>query len=280
MRCDATYTYDFPSNAEKTVFAWSRLVGRFPSQVSALFLMTLALTWSVKDPLNRLYYEAINNSSTVNGESIYGYDLMNRIYWTSKLPKDLNNLNPANFFVQREFFLLFRTRCSMPLTRNIKKLIWIAGITVCIPLLLLLFPFASELLEETVYGPIVYILKPSSTGFYITVQGPGSKAKTKIFTETTVIFGNENVIVVPDVGFSSHWRKQIVREDNGETSQLAELSSFAFTGKKQLFLLNSGTNTKIRWNCYFVGVTKPPDVEAPPEELIEKAMKMEGFSTN
>jgi hypothetical protein len=50
----ATYTCDFPTNAEKMVFAWSRLIGRFPTEISAFFMMALALTWSVKEPISRL----------------------------------------------------------------------------------------------------------------------------------------------------------------------------------------------------------------------------------
>jgi YD repeat-containing protein len=95
MVFETTYTYDFPSNADKTVFAWSGLVGRFPSQVSALFLMELALTWSVKDPLNRLTNESINNAvSGPNGATGYGYDTVNRTSWSSNLP-NVPNVAPT-----------------------------------------------------------------------------------------------------------------------------------------------------------------------------------------
>ena len=95
MFVETTYTYDFPSNAEKTVFAWSRLVGRFSSQMSVLFLMALALTWSVKDPLNRLTNESISNAvSGPNGATSYGYDSINRLSWSSNLP-NVPNVSPT-----------------------------------------------------------------------------------------------------------------------------------------------------------------------------------------
>jgi len=153
-----------------------------------------------------------------------------------------------------------------------RTLFWVLGTFIALAIICLTLLFGPMLYDSAMYGPIVYILEPNSNGFYLVIQGTKKGPSTKFWSKTEIDFGNNSVIEVPDLDYAAHWRKQWVEDVNGQRMNLADLSQFTYTGAKQLFFLNNGTDTRIKWNCYYVGVTKPPsNVEEPPRDLINKA---------